>query len=97
MSAAHWVGKVRRGWALTKDASELSVADVYRQFVFRAGARLPLRQSGQELDRLALDLVSSIEGGLRLPLDELFRRVAGGDRPSEVGDLRSAASVHRLA
>ena len=97
MSAAHWVGKVERGWTLTRDASKISAADVYHLFVFRAGARLPPRQSGQELDRLALDLASSIEGGLRLPLDELFRRVAGGGRPSEVGDLRSAASVHRLA
>ena len=96
MGAAHWVGKVERGWTLTRDASEISVADVYHLFVFRAGARLPPRQSGQELDRLALDLASSIEGGLRLPLDELFRRVAGGGA-SEVGDLRPATSVHRLA
>jgi len=36
MEAAHWVGKVERGWALTKDASEISAADVYHLFVFRA-------------------------------------------------------------
>jgi len=96
MSAAHWVGKVERGWTLTKDASEVSVADVYQQFVFRTGARLPLRQSGQELDRLTLDLAGSIEGSLRLPLDELFRRAAAGGGPSDLGDLRPAASVHRL-
>lgn len=76
MSAAHWAGKVERGWTLTRDASEISVADVYRQFVFRAGARLPARQSGQELDRLALDLAGGIEERMRLSIDELFNQAA---------------------
>ncbi|HEU0289649.1 MAG TPA: YihY family inner membrane protein [Burkholderiales bacterium] len=94
MGTAHWVGKVDRGWTLTKDASEISAADVYRLFVFRAGALLPLRQLGQEFDRLTLDLADSIDGGLRLKLDELFLRAAGGG-PSDAGDLRPVASVHR--
>ena len=97
MSAAHWVGKVERGWALTKDASEISAADVYNQFVFRAGTRLPVRQSGQELDRLALELTVGMEDGLRLPLDELLRRAAANGASSNLGDLRPAANVHRLA
>ena len=97
MNAAHWVGKLERGWTLTKDASEISAADVYNQFVFRAGVRLPARQSGQELDRLALELAVGIEDGLRLQLDELFRRAAAGGASSDFGDLRPAANVHRLA
>ncbi len=96
MSAAHWVGKVARGWTLTKDAAGISVADVYHQFVFRAGARLPVRQSGQELDRLALELAGGVENSLRLSLEELFRRAAAGGEPSAVGDQRSAANVLRL-
>lgn len=63
-------------WALIRDAAEISVADVYHQFVFRPGARLPARQSGQELDHLALELAGGIEGRLQLPLAELFRRAA---------------------
>jgi membrane protein len=76
MSAARWVGKVERGWTLTRDASEITVADVYRQFVFRAGARLPMRQSGQELDRRALELVDSVEERMRLSLEDLFHMAA---------------------
>jgi membrane protein len=95
MSAARWVGKVERGWTLTKDASEISAADVYHQFVFRAGARLPARQSGQELDRLALELAGGIEGSLGLSLDELFRRAAG-DATSGSGDVRPTANIHRI-
>ena len=35
---------------------EISLADLYHLFVFRADARLPARESGQELDRLVLGL-----------------------------------------
>ncbi len=76
MSAAHWVGRVERGWALTKDATGISVADVYREFVFRAGVRLPARLSGQELDRIALELAGGIDERLQSSLDDLFRRAA---------------------
>ncbi len=96
MSAAHWVGRVGNGWALIRDAAEVSVADVYHLFVFRGGARLPARQSGQELDRLALELAGGIEGQLQLSLEELFRRATGGE-PAGAGDQRAtAANVRRL-
>jgi membrane protein len=88
MSAAHWVGQAAHGWTLTKDAGEIAVADVYHEFVFRTDARLPIRQSGHELDRLAVELAGSIEGNLGMPLEDLFRR-AGGDQ-------RSGANVLRL-
>jgi hypothetical protein len=74
MSTAHWTGRVANGWALIKDAVEVSVADVYRLLVFGPGAKLPARQSGQELDRLALELAEGVEENLRLSLEELFRR-----------------------
>jgi len=82
MSAAHWAARAGRGWALIKDAAEISVADVYQQFVFRAGARSPARSSGQELDRLALELEGSIEEKLEFPLEELFRRAAPPEAPA---------------
>jgi membrane protein len=96
MSAAHWTGKVANGWALIKDAAEVSVAEVYRLLVFRPGARMPVRQSGEELDRLALELVGGVEDNLRLSLEELFRRAAADGEPSGLSDQRSAANVLRL-
>ena len=96
MSAAHWTGRVANGWALIKDAAEVSVADVYRLLVFRQGARLPARQSGQELDRLALELAGGVEANLGLSLEELFRRAAAGGEPAGSSDQRSAANVLRL-
>jgi membrane protein len=97
MSAAHWVGRVGNGWALIRDAAEVSCADVYHLFVFRAGARLPARQSGQELDRLALELAGGNEAHLQLSLEELFRRAAAGGEPAAGGDQRTTAgNVRRL-
>ena len=93
MSDAHWTGRVANGWALIKDAAGVSVADVYRLLVFGAGARLPARQSGQELDRLALELAGGVEENLRLSLEELFRRAAAGGEPSGPGDQQSTANV----
>jgi membrane protein len=76
MSGVQWVGRVAHGWALIRDAAEISVADVYRLFVFQTGAKRPSRQAGQALDELALELAGSIETGLQLSLEELFQRAA---------------------
>lgn len=76
MGAARWVGRVASGWVLIRDAAEVSVADVYHLFVFRPGERPPARQSGQDLDRLALELAGGIEERLPLSLEELFRGAA---------------------
>jgi membrane protein len=96
MSAARWTGRVANGWALIMDAAEVRVADVYRLLVFGAGARLPARQSGQELDRLALELTGSVEERLGLSLEELFRRAAADGEPSALSDQLSAANARRL-
>ncbi|MGH8632982.1 MAG: YihY family inner membrane protein [Burkholderiales bacterium] len=96
MSIAHWTGRVANGWALTRDAAEVSVADVYRLLVFRPGARLPARQSGQALDRLALELAGSAEDNLRLSIEELFRQAAAGGEPADAADQPSAANVLRI-
>jgi membrane protein len=79
MSSVNWVGRVAHGWALIRGAAELSVADVYHLFVFRAGSKLPARQSGQMLDQFALELAGSIEAGFKRSLEELFQRAAGPD------------------
>lgn len=96
MGNAHWVGRVARGWSLTKDASAISIADVYRLFVFRAGARLPARPCGRGLEHLALELAGGVEAGLRLSLDELcLRAEADGESPA-TGDQNPGANVLRL-
>jgi len=97
MSAARWTGKVANGWAMLKDAAEITVSDVYRLLVFRPGAKLPARQSGQELDRLALEITGGFEANLGLSLEEMFRRATAGSEPSGIGDQRPAATVVRLS
>ena len=97
MSAARWTGRVANGWAMIKDASEITVSDVYRLLVFRPGAKLPARQSGQELDRLALEITGGFEANLGLSLEEMFHRATAGSAPSGIGDQRSAATVVRLS
>lgn len=82
MNTAHWTARAGRGLALIKDAAEITVADVYHLFVFRAGARSSARPTGQELDRLALELEGSIEEKLEFPLEELFRRAAPPEAPA---------------
>jgi membrane protein len=96
MSAAHWTGRVANGWAMIRDAAEITVADVYRLLVFRPGARLPARQSGQELDRLALEITGGFEANLGLSLEEMFHRAAAGGQPSGLAEERSPANVLRL-
>lgn len=77
MSAAQWVGRVAHGWALIKDPAEISVADVYRLFVFRAETKPP--GGGQEVDRVAHEIGAAIEGSLRYSLEELYGRSAPQD------------------
>ena len=90
MGRPRWVGRVARGWSLTKDASGISVADVYELFVFRAGAGMPARPSGPELDQLVLELAGGIEENLRISLEELFRRASR--REAAVAPIRIQAA-----
>ena len=91
MSGVHCAGRVANGWTLTKDAAEISVADIYRQFVFRAAPRAVGRRASDEVDRLALELAGGIEEKLSLTLEELYSRAAAA--PS---DQRVPANVLRL-
>src|SRR5690606_26162697 len=88
MRAARWVGPVGDGWTLVRDPDGIRAADVYRLFVFRAGARLPARQSGQALDGIALELAGAIEERLGLSIEALFRRAAdAAHEPRATGTL----------
>jgi membrane protein len=95
MSGARWAGRVANGWTLTKDAAEITVADVYRQFVFRAVPRPPAgRRAGDEVDRLALELAGAVEEKLALTLEELYGRAAA-ESPAQ-GGQRASANVLRI-
>jgi membrane protein len=94
MSGARWVGRVAQGWTLTKDAAEISLADVYRQFVFRAAPTAGGRRTGDEIDRVALELAGGIEEKLSLTLEELYGRAAA--RAAAPNDQRAPANVLRL-
>jgi membrane protein len=94
MSRARWAGRVGNGWTLTKDAAEITAADLYQLFVFRSGARTAARPSGQELERLALELAGGTEERLRISLDELFTRA--GAEAAQSAPQRSSANVLRL-
>ncbi|MBI4205334.1 MAG: YihY family inner membrane protein, partial [Betaproteobacteria bacterium] len=82
MSAAHWVGSVGAGWTLIKDAKEIRVADLYRLFVFRSGARLAVRQTGREVDLLAQTLAARVEDHMQMSLEEFFSSVTP-EKPAE--------------
>lgn len=72
MSAARWVGPVGAGWALIKDPKEIRVAELYQLFVFRGAPRLPAREGGSEIDRLARMLSAKVEDHMQMSLEALF-------------------------
>jgi hypothetical protein len=74
MKTMRWVAKAGRGWMLVRDASDLSVAEVYHLFVFRAGMKQPARQASPELDALVQHLEARIEEIMQLPVEDLFRK-----------------------
>ena len=94
MSGARWVGRVANGWALIKDAQEITVSDLYRQFVFRPGPGSGERRPADEVDRLALELAGAVEEKLGMTLEELLERAAA--EPRTPGDQRVPANVLRL-
>jgi membrane protein len=94
MSGARWVGRIGHGWTLTRDAQEIKLSDLYRQFVFRAGPGAGERRPADEVDRLALELAGAVDDRLGLSLEELFGRAAAESAPP--GDQRTPANVLRL-
>jgi membrane protein len=76
MREAGWVKRVSGGWALARGAPAISVAEVYRQFVFRGGDEPRLRQSGHGLDQLASSLAGDLPENFQVSLAELFARAA---------------------
>ncbi|HUL40746.1 MAG TPA: YihY family inner membrane protein [Burkholderiales bacterium] len=77
LSTANWVRKAAgEGWVLVRDPEQLTVADVYRLFVFdppRAHPRMP--HSGIP-DTLLQDMLE--QGEMKIPLKTLFSEAGSG-------------------
>lgn len=77
MSAAQWIARTGPGWALIKDPREITIAEVYRLFVFRGGPRIADRKTGREIDTYAQKLAAKVEDHMQMSLEEFF--AAAGD------------------
>ncbi|MGQ0524784.1 MAG: hypothetical protein ACT4P8_14130, partial [Betaproteobacteria bacterium] len=86
MSAALWIGRTGPGWALIKDPREISIADVYRLFVFRGGPRITDRKTGKEIDVYAQKLALNVEEHMKLSLEEFFTAVNDTEKVPPVKD-----------
>ncbi|HZM43344.1 MAG TPA: YihY family inner membrane protein [Burkholderiales bacterium] len=87
MNASGWIGRGRGGWILARNLSGVRVADVYELFVFRGDPRLPVRQSGEELDRHALELAGGVRENLALSVEALFAQTAPKEKDRKEGSV----------
>ena len=73
MVGAGWVRRtLPNGWVLHRDATTVTVEDVFRLFVFRGDAHLPGRDADAQLEALVHDMGVRIGERLRVPLATLF-------------------------
>ncbi|HUP95441.1 MAG TPA: YihY family inner membrane protein [Burkholderiales bacterium] len=74
MVGAGWVRRtLPGGWVLHRDATTVTVEDVFRLFVFRGDAHLPGRDADAQLEALVHDMGVRIGERLRVPLATLFQ------------------------
>lgn len=82
MVGAGWVSRVvPPGWVLNRDPQTIKVEEVYRLFVFRAGARMPTLDSDPELEALVHEISARIAEHMQMSIDELFRSAARTGTP----------------
>jgi len=86
MSAALWIGRTGSGWALIKDPREISIADVYRLFVFRGGPRIADRRTGREIDAYAQKLALRVEEHMQLSLEAFYTAANDTEKVPPVED-----------
>jgi membrane protein len=77
MHAEAWVNPAApAGWVLHRSPQTITVADIYRVFVFDAKGRIPAADSDAELVALARDYGARIDANFSLTLAELFEKEA---------------------
>jgi len=98
LEALGWVSRLGAvGWALLRDLDSLTVADLFRAFVFRAGAhRTGDSTIDAEADALEREIMTRIEPGLDRPLDTVFREEAAlTEDGSDAGPAPAKSEDHR--
>lgn len=90
LSAAGWASRVAgSGWVMSRAATAITVADVYRLLVFDPQPTLPDSGARGErpLDRVATDLAARLDEVMGMTLEELFLTAAlsGGGLSSAPG------------
>ena len=79
LSAASWVRKAAgEGWVLARDAAQLTVADVYRLFVFDPQHAHPKTADSGFPDTLLQNVL--VEGEMKTPLKTLFTEGENGSK-----------------
>ena len=88
LAAVGWVAPTMRdGWVLARDLAEIRLADVYREFVFRAD--LP-DEAEPSPDSLVSQLTRDAHESLATTLEALFNHKAPGLRVAAVAATRRA-------
>ena len=83
MVSAGWVRRtLPNGWVLHRDATTITVEDIFQMFVFRGDAHLPGREADAELERLVHEIGARIGQSVRVSLAALFLAAENsGDLP----------------
>jgi membrane protein len=84
MRGEAWVSPAApAGWVLHRSPQTISIAEIYRLFVFDAKGRIPAADSDAELVTLAHDYGGRIDANLQLTLMELFESAGKKDDPAK--------------
>lgn len=95
LEALGWASRLAAGgWALLRDLGSLTVADLFRAFVFRAGAhRTGDSTTDAEVDALEREIATRIEAELDQPLDAIFRDEPGSNADGPVAGIAPAKTA----
>jgi membrane protein len=95
MVSAGWVRRtLPNGWVLHRDATTITVEDVFQMFVFRGDAHLPGREADAELERLVHEIGARIGQSVRVSLAALFLAAENsGDLPRRADIAREPLSA----
>ena len=95
MVAAGWVRRtVPNGWVLHRDASTITVEDVFGVFVFRAEAHRPGREADPALEALVVEMGQRMSESTRMPLSTLF---VAAERNTDLAAAAEPAAAQNAA
>jgi membrane protein len=97
MLSAGWVRRtLPNGWVLHRDATTITVEDVFQMFVFRGDAHLPGREADAELETFVHEIGARIGESMRISLAALFLAANNsGDLPRSPDAARARSASAR--